>query len=263
MSETIGERIAAARKKQGMTQEQLAAALNVSRAAVSNWEKGRRLPDAEMIVRISKLLDTDLINGDTNEAPAGDPETPETREAPENAETAPAQSGKALSARNRWIILAVVAAVIAGILLWVLPTPGKPQYKAEGGKTYTMEQLKEGVPAQEGRPHLRIDLEKISAAEYLMYAFQCYEVNGFPLDVQRADIIYFKKDGTAPVEYYSAEGLSQAGMDMHIPANGSWTFDGGMLEEETRKAYGVGLILHATDENGEELTFTAYLPFEN
>ena len=74
--ETIGQRIAEARKEQGMTQEKLAAELNVSRAAVSNWEKDRRLPDAEMMIRLSKLLNVDFVNGNVRETAEGAPGEP-------------------------------------------------------------------------------------------------------------------------------------------------------------------------------------------
>ena len=302
--ETIGQRIAEARKAQGMTQEKLAAELNVSRAAVSNWEKDRRLPDAEMMIRLSKLLNVDFVNGNARETAEGAPEEPvegisektakdfpekETEAVPEApptetpAETPvdklpsaeekiPDTSGTVLDmdrirkaaavSRRGKILLAVALVIIAGILLWVFLKPGMPQYKSSEGKTYTIEQLKESVPNREGKPCLRIDLSKTITGEYLMYAFQCYEINGHPLDVKRVDLIYFKKDGTTPVEFYSADSLQKAGMDMRIPANGSWSFDGGLLQTESQKAYGVGMILHATDETGEEVTFTAYLPYE-
>ena len=298
--ESIGQRITAARKEQGMTQEKLAAELNVSRAAVSNWEKDRRLPDAEMMIRLSKLLNVDFVNGDakeTAEVTPGEPvegipeepmqdtpiekteavpeapptETPADKLPPAKEKTADTpgtvldmdtiRKAAAVSRRAK-ILLAVALVLIAGILLWVFLKPGMPQYKSSEGKTYTIEQLKESVPNQEGKPYLRIDLNKTITGEYLMYAFQCYEVNGCPLDVKRVDLIYFKKDGTTPVEFYSADSLQKAGMDMHIPANGSWSFDGGMLQTESKKAYGVGMILHATDETGEEVTFTACLPYE-
>ena len=37
---TIGERIAEERKKKGMTQEDMAEKLNLSRQAISKWESG-------------------------------------------------------------------------------------------------------------------------------------------------------------------------------------------------------------------------------
>lgn len=47
------EQLKKLRADNGLTQEQLADALNVSRQAVSSWENGRNLPDLEMVVRIA------------------------------------------------------------------------------------------------------------------------------------------------------------------------------------------------------------------
>ena len=43
------------RKEKGMTQEELAEQLNVSRQAVSRWEMGTALPDTENVLQLSKL----------------------------------------------------------------------------------------------------------------------------------------------------------------------------------------------------------------
>ena len=45
----IGNRIKELRKANGMTQEQLAAALSISFQSVSKWETGVTLPDLSMI----------------------------------------------------------------------------------------------------------------------------------------------------------------------------------------------------------------------
>lgn len=44
------------RKKQGLSQEQLAEQLNVSRQAVSRWESGAALPDAINVLQLSDLF---------------------------------------------------------------------------------------------------------------------------------------------------------------------------------------------------------------
>ncbi len=53
---TLYEKIIALRKSNGMTQEQLAEKLNVSRQAVSRWESGSASPDASNILQLSKLF---------------------------------------------------------------------------------------------------------------------------------------------------------------------------------------------------------------
>lgn len=52
MQMTIGEKIQNLRKQRGMSQEQLAEALGVSRQAVSKWEAEQSVPDIDKIISI-------------------------------------------------------------------------------------------------------------------------------------------------------------------------------------------------------------------
>lgn len=56
----IGKNIRDIRTAKGMTQEEMATGLFVSRQTVSNYEMGRTRPDVEMLIRIAEILDTDL-----------------------------------------------------------------------------------------------------------------------------------------------------------------------------------------------------------
>ncbi|WP_300714401.1 helix-turn-helix transcriptional regulator [uncultured Acetatifactor sp.] len=53
---TLSEKILDLRKQQGMSQENLAEKLGVSRQAVSRWEVGSALPDASNIRQLSRLF---------------------------------------------------------------------------------------------------------------------------------------------------------------------------------------------------------------
>lgn len=53
---TLPEKILTLRKQHGMSQENLAEKLDVSRQAVSRWEVGSALPDASNIRQLSKLF---------------------------------------------------------------------------------------------------------------------------------------------------------------------------------------------------------------
>ena len=48
------------RKQKGLSQEELANRLNVSRQTVSKWEVGESSPDMEKLVAISELFDISL-----------------------------------------------------------------------------------------------------------------------------------------------------------------------------------------------------------
>lgn len=57
---TTGEKIAALRKKNNMTQEQLAEVLGVTRQSVSRWEMDVVFPETEKLIRLSKLWDCSI-----------------------------------------------------------------------------------------------------------------------------------------------------------------------------------------------------------
>ncbi|MFR2590738.1 MAG: helix-turn-helix domain-containing protein [Ruthenibacterium lactatiformans] len=52
----LSEKIAALRKRAGLSQEQLSEALGVSRQAVSKWESGGAMPELDKIVQLSRVL---------------------------------------------------------------------------------------------------------------------------------------------------------------------------------------------------------------
>lgn len=58
----IGEKLAALRKENGISQEQLAEKLNISRQAISKWENNETLPDTENLIAIAKLFNISLDN---------------------------------------------------------------------------------------------------------------------------------------------------------------------------------------------------------
>ena len=53
---TLGEMLREAREAQGMTQEMLAYRIQMSRSAISNWERDEAQPDFYLLYQISELL---------------------------------------------------------------------------------------------------------------------------------------------------------------------------------------------------------------
>ena len=51
------DNLKALRKKKGITQEELAARLNVVRKTVSKWEKGLSVPDSELLIKLVEILE--------------------------------------------------------------------------------------------------------------------------------------------------------------------------------------------------------------
>lgn len=54
----LNENIKSIRKSKGLSQEELAVKLNVVRQTISKWEQGLSVPDADMLISISKVFET-------------------------------------------------------------------------------------------------------------------------------------------------------------------------------------------------------------
>ena len=72
--ETLSLRIRALRTERNLSQQQLADLMFVSRVTVTNWENGNRVPDINLLLRLSKVLDVDISDLiDAPEAGEGSP----------------------------------------------------------------------------------------------------------------------------------------------------------------------------------------------
>ena len=54
----LNENIKAIRKTKGLSQQELAVKLNVVRQTISKWEQGLSVPDSDMLISISEVLET-------------------------------------------------------------------------------------------------------------------------------------------------------------------------------------------------------------
>lgn len=100
---TFEERLVQLRKARGMSQEELAEKVGVSRQAVSKWETGDAQPDYVKLMALADALGVsldDLCGREPPSAPAGQTETPAPESAPK---------------KKRWVFW--LAAVLAAVLL--------------------------------------------------------------------------------------------------------------------------------------------------
>ena len=56
----LNENIKVIRKSKGLSQEEMAVKLNVVRQTISKWEKGLSVPDSDMLISISEVLETSV-----------------------------------------------------------------------------------------------------------------------------------------------------------------------------------------------------------
>ena len=54
----LNENIKAIRKAKGLSQQELAVKLNIVRQTVSKWEQGLSVPDSDMLISLSEVLET-------------------------------------------------------------------------------------------------------------------------------------------------------------------------------------------------------------
>ena len=117
---TTGQKIQALRKGRGLTQEQLAARLGVSRQAVSRWELDETLPDTQNLLPLKEALgvsiDTLLDSTRGLEEPA-----PQAGPAPAAASHPARPSLGALLKRRFWLLLLPVELVLfVALAVWRL-----------------------------------------------------------------------------------------------------------------------------------------------
>ena len=110
----FSDNLKAARQARGISQEELASRLHVVRQTVSKWEQGRSVPDADTLVRISEVLETDVA---TLLGSVPEPIEREERVVDEALATQLAQLNEQLAIQNRrrhriWTTIGVVLAAI-------------------------------------------------------------------------------------------------------------------------------------------------------
>ena len=104
----LSKKIIALRKENGWSQEDFAEKMEISRQAVSRWENGTALPDAQNILRISKLFNVtaDYLLNDDHE---GEMDTP-------TAEAATAET-KSLVMKKKHLLWGLIPAICLILLV--------------------------------------------------------------------------------------------------------------------------------------------------
>ena len=118
----LNENIKTIRKAKGLSQEELAVKLNVVRQTVSKWEHGLSVPDSEMLVSLSEVLETpvSILLGETVIEPQAD----DLKAISEKLEIINLQLARSKAARRKalhWLLIAlcaVIAATFVVLAVW-------------------------------------------------------------------------------------------------------------------------------------------------
>lgn len=109
----LKENLAALRKDKGLSQNDLAEEMHVSRQTISKWERGNVLPSTDNLIWLSKFYQVSL---DELVGIAKKSETPScAEENPEPAKPEPAKPSPAFSRKTVMIAFTIVVAVMIAV----------------------------------------------------------------------------------------------------------------------------------------------------
>ena len=124
----LNENIKAFRKSKGLSQQELAVKLNVVRQTVSKWEQGRSVPDSDMLISLSEVLETPVstLLGET----VIEAEADNLKAISEKLEVINLQLAQRKTTRRkiiRWLLIslcAIIVMIFAALIIWSSPYLG-------------------------------------------------------------------------------------------------------------------------------------------
>ena len=116
----LSENIKAIRKSKGLSQQELAIKLNVVRQTVSKWEQGRSVPDSDLLIALSDVLETPVstLLGE----PVIEPEADAIKAVSEKLEVVNLQLARRTAMRRNalhWAFILAGAVVVLGFVVLV------------------------------------------------------------------------------------------------------------------------------------------------
>ncbi len=125
LSRVLSENIRAIRKAKGLSQEELAAKLNVVRQTISKWEQGLSVPDSDLLIAIAQALETPVstLLGET----VTEPEADDLAAIAQKLERINVQLARQKAQRRKllhWLCFSLCAAIVAAAaVLYAFPSP--------------------------------------------------------------------------------------------------------------------------------------------
>ena len=128
LSLMLKENIKAIRKSKGLSQQELAIKLNVVRQTISKWEQGLSVPDSDMLISLSEVLETPVstLLGET----VTEAEVDNLKAISEKLEVINLQLAQRKTTRRkiiRWLLVslcAIILMIFAALIIWSSPYLG-------------------------------------------------------------------------------------------------------------------------------------------
>jgi len=259
MNQPLNERLREERKRKGLTQEQLAGLMNVSRQTISHWETGRAAPDYDSLRLLAEALGlstAQLLGEETTPQETAEPSTPE--------EALPSQPQKRPLPRIAYRIGAALLALCAAAAVLLLWHPSEP---AED--LITPEFFLESSPRVEGMAYIDIVAYQVpiprsptkSATIYQwFYPLYLREENGVAFSVELLEEWSFFANGSVSYSQIYGEDIPWVNSTRStIRAGGSREYSVG--DTSGTLILGTGYQITGTDEFGNKLYFRKYFPY--
>jgi len=258
MNQPLNERLREERKRKGLTQEQLAEMLSVSRQTISHWETGRAAPDYESLRLLAEALETtpSQLLGEEASLPSEKPVSPL------QAEPSPKAERFSLS-RFSWLFAAVLILCIAAAVMLFL------HFSRPDASAITPDDFSHSSPRVEGRawidivvyqtPVPRMPTQKATLYQW-MYPIYLREENGVDFTIDLYEAWNFYHNGDIFYNYYPGEDIPwQNALTSTISGGKSRVFNIGNTSHTP--LIGTGVQFTGTDEFGNKLFFRKYVPY--
>lgn len=262
--EAFHTQLTAARKKKGLTQEQLAELMNVSRPTVSRWENGHVLPDVDTVRRLIELLDFDFLNG---HALTDAQKTPQQTLQPANEAPNEAHAETAKPKNHRILpVLLLCAALVCLIAICLALRGSHSKNEPPIGSMVLISGMKEkteGIPCvvihSEEDPVKAVYSEAFGNGAGWHYTFRITETNGVPLTVTRMYSSLFLSNGKTNKIELSEDYITSTFMGSNILHSGYiYHFQGGF---PLQSLVAVGLTIEGLAPDGTPLHFNGHVNF--
>ena len=271
---SVNQKIADARRALGMTQEQVAAAMNISRQTVSHWENGRVTPDEATRKQLFALL----------QIPE---EEPQPAPAPARRRLWPLAAAflcgvaltlavvygliPALTPEPQPVAAPVVTEVPAPdatVLPDETPVPGETEDAPLLPPDFPPEWYREPAENIEGQAYLHISpwqspvlLTPVEDAPFPYVwnvVFSMEETNGVPFTITRMTEVFFNENGEIGDVYIMGHAeATDFFQDEALQPHKSYAYN---IGRPACGDTGYGLALEGVDENGYERAFSLYIP---
>ncbi|MBQ4639103.1 MAG: helix-turn-helix transcriptional regulator [Clostridia bacterium] len=271
----IGDQIREARNRLGMSQDDLAERIHVSRGKISHWETGLRPPKAEEIRELEEVLQCKFV---IEQEQAQSPEGQTAKATDSQGEAASAEKKSSLHALLQknvpaWLCAAIVGGVFAAMLVIMLCTTSNLQKQINALTQpvitpYSLAWFQEADVIEEGKAFITItpDQNPVMAQpnpdggdrNIWYYQIILVEHNGIPFTVTELTMQPFNGDMPKSAKTENSEWITSAWGDNTIPANGVQYLGSGMPVQAITH---MGILIKGTDANGNELQFRTLVQF--